>query len=160
MKTLIYYKSRHGTTRQYAEMLHERIDSDIYATGDLLPPDLDIYDRIVLAGPFYIGKLKGANALAALWRRVQDKQVILVTVSAAAEDDPEIPGWLKESLPADMLASTEHIHLLGQMRRSYIPVFGPLLKVLTKNDPLLSGVEELEPKALEPVIKALEFDTV
>ncbi|MFT9493549.1 flavodoxin domain-containing protein [Anaerosolibacter sp.] len=60
MNTLIIYGSKHGTTGKCAAMLSEKIKGnvDLHDIKTTAAPDLTKYDRIVIGGSIYAGRIQ------------------------------------------------------------------------------------------------------
>ena len=52
MKTLVIYKSKYGSTKQYAEWIAEELDCEAVDAKSVKPLDLEKYDIV----PIYISK--------------------------------------------------------------------------------------------------------
>lgn len=57
MRTLILYESKHGATKKVAELLGEKIENSVVARLQNFVGKAHNYDRVILGGPIYAGKL-------------------------------------------------------------------------------------------------------
>lgn len=57
MKTLVLYESKHGATKKVAELLGKKIENSVVAKLADFRGKLYKYDRVILGGPIYGGKL-------------------------------------------------------------------------------------------------------
>ncbi|MDD2628488.1 MAG: flavodoxin domain-containing protein [Clostridia bacterium] len=59
MKTLIVYSTKYGCSEKCAKLLMERISggADLVSLTQNENPDLSLYDKIIIGGPIYMGRL-------------------------------------------------------------------------------------------------------
>jgi len=89
MKNLICYKTRFGATKKYMEWLAEAINADLRTFSETKGKDaFSNYDTIVVSSATYAGLMPLNHFLKKNWKHLQDKNVIVVAVGAAAADDP------------------------------------------------------------------------
>ena len=124
MKLLILYKTRDGSTKQYAEWIHDRYpDShcENVETFDLaqLPP----FDVVILASRTYLGKIEATPWLERNWQFLQGKQVYLLVIGMLDQAHPEsehaysmIPSIIRQELAG-------YIKIPGRIVREKINIF-------------------------------------
>jgi len=105
MKTAILYRSFLGTTKQYAEWLHEEIESDIFKYNKINRQSLLSYDLIILFTATYAGWISLKGYLQKNWDILKDKKVVLLVVGSAPADDKwsirsykKIPEQIRENI--------------------------------------------------------------
>jgi len=90
MKTAIIYRSFLGSTRKYAEWLHESIDSsDLYKPGQAKNRKLTEYDLVIICAGTYAGWISLRGYLKKKWPVLQGKKVILLVVGLVPPEDAE-----------------------------------------------------------------------
>ena len=112
MKTAIIYRSLRGTTKQYAEWLHEAIDSDIFNISHVSPDTFKSYDNIIFCSCVYMGTIAAAGFIKKNWTLLQEKDVILVAVGSV----PTEKVTAKEDLgkfPAEISGAIKYWKLPG-----------------------------------------------
>mgnify|MGYP000923732363 FL=1 len=68
MKTLILYKSKYGSTKQYAEYLNQNIKNSYLVSIDDFKKDcLNEYDNIILGSSTYMGQIQILKELIDMW---------------------------------------------------------------------------------------------
>ena len=101
MKTAIVYRSFLGTTRKYAEWLHEDVESDLLKPRNASEKKLAGYDVVVLCSGTYAGWISIRGFLGKRWNVLRDKKVILLVVGLAPPENPEsTQAYLK--IPEDI----------------------------------------------------------
>ena len=135
MKALILYRSFLGSSKQYAEWLHEEVPSEIMKFSKAGGTFLDSYDTVVLIGGTYAGWLSLAGYLKSKWKRLQGKRVVFVTVGgAAAEDSVSIRSYSK--VPEKIRMAIKHFHLRGKIGKA--------------------NVEEIKQEKIQPIVEYLK----
>ncbi len=128
MKGIIIFKSKYGSTRQYAEWLQEGTGYDLFAAGDE-PENLSSYDIVVLGCFIVIGSLTNKSWVVANWPKIQDKKIALMVISAAG-DIQTCEKAMTGSLPANMLKKIHLFALPGRYIVEKLSFFdGLLIKV-------------------------------
>lgn len=90
MRTVIVYRSFLGTTRQYAEWLHESIESsDLFKSGRLRDSELEEYDAVIVCSGTYAGWISLRGYLKKKWSILQRKKVILLVVGLVPPEGAE-----------------------------------------------------------------------
>jgi hypothetical protein len=117
MKTLILYRSFLGSSKQYAEWLHEEVPSDIMKFRQAGGKVLESYDTVVLIGGTYAGWLSLSGYLKSKWKKLQGKRVVFVTVAGApAEDAVSVKAYSK--VPENIRTAVKHFHLRGKIGKT------------------------------------------
>ncbi len=114
MKTLICFKSKHGTTEQYMEWLAEELDADLKSFDEIARGyDFSGYDMIVVSSGTYAGFMPLTKFLKRHWDALSSKKVIVVAVGAAPADDP----WSLKSynrIPEHIREHIQYTKILGE----------------------------------------------
>ncbi len=56
-KGAIIYRSKYGSTQQYAEWLGDRLNLPVFDPTTITPQQLANYDYLLIGSPIYIGKM-------------------------------------------------------------------------------------------------------
>jgi menaquinone-dependent protoporphyrinogen IX oxidase len=90
MRTAIIYRSFLGATRQYAEWLHESIESsDLFKPWQARDKKLAAYDLVILCSGTYIGWISLRGYLKKKWPVLKGKKVLLLVVGLVPPEDAE-----------------------------------------------------------------------
>jgi len=87
MKTAIIYKTLRGTTRRYAEWLHESFDSDIYNIKNVAADTFNAYDKLIFCSCVYMGTITATGFIKKNWAHLKGKEVILVAVGSVPTEN-------------------------------------------------------------------------
>ncbi|MDD5040697.1 MAG: flavodoxin domain-containing protein [Patescibacteria group bacterium] len=81
MKTIILYKTQWGTTKQYAEWIHEAVAGTEIGNLDEYGADtLHDYGMVVVGSRTYMGRIAAKNWLEENWHGLKGKKVYLFAV--------------------------------------------------------------------------------
>jgi len=81
MKLLLVYHSRYGSTRQYAEWLHEQVGGELMPVKDVSQRDLTGSDALVFGGYVHAGKITICKVICKHWPILENKPVVLFSTS-------------------------------------------------------------------------------
>ena len=88
MKTLIFYTSKTGFTKQYAEMLERRlIDAELHPLKDLSNKLIESADIIFYGGPIRNNSILGLKKFLKKYNKMKDKDVFIFGVGMEQNDD-------------------------------------------------------------------------
>ena len=114
MNTVIIYRSFFGTTKRYAEWLHEEIESDIYKHNQIDKQSLLKYDLVILCAGTYAGWISLGGYLKKHWNVLKCRKVILLVIGAAPVNNPQsIRSY--EKIPEQIREGIRYFKLLGKI---------------------------------------------
>lgn len=118
-KTLIIYKSKYGTTKQYAEWLAEDLGADLREVRQVRQEDLDGADTLIFGGGLYAGGILVAPFLKKNYDKLRGKRAALFTCGlgdpAVAENVENIRSSVAKKLGSGALEELALFHLRGGM---------------------------------------------
>jgi menaquinone-dependent protoporphyrinogen IX oxidase len=113
MKTAIIYRSVLGSTKKYAEWLHESIESsDLYKAGRIGDQKLAEYDVVMICSGTYIGWISLRGYLKKKWPILQEKKVVLLVVGMAPPEDAESMAAY-EKIPKNIRQEIQYFKVPG-----------------------------------------------
>jgi menaquinone-dependent protoporphyrinogen IX oxidase len=149
MKTLILYKSKYGSTREYAQFIHRSCPgADICDLDNFDYGEIGYYDNIVLASRTYMGNIDASNFLVHHWSSLQNKNIYLLVVGMI---DPEAPAS-KESylkIPAHIREHIKYLKVPGRLDMQKLNWFERLVVKMQKG----SSVDKVNLQLANPVIE-------
>lgn len=149
MKTLIIYKSKYGSTKQYAEYLQKKIkNADIFPIEKFSKETLKEYDNIILGSATYMGQIQILKELVDMWENIKEKQVTLFAVGLI---DPNEEGSqiTYNNIPDNIRGNIKYIKVPGRLNFRKLNIFEKLIaKALGSKE-----VDKVDESQLDEVIK-------
>ena len=75
MNKIVIYKSRYGSTKEYAEWIAEALDCQAVEAKTVKVDDLEKYDTIVYGGGLYAEVINGVSLITKNIDRLKDKKI-------------------------------------------------------------------------------------
>lgn len=88
-KTIVFYKSKFGTSKDYAYWISNTINCDIYDFSNVTIDKLLNYDTIIFGGGLYTNGINGASIITKNFDKIKDKKIIIFTVGLSSSNDPD-----------------------------------------------------------------------
>lgn len=144
MNGAIFFSGQYGSTAQYADWIGEANSLPVFDVNDA-NADPSKYDFLILGSSVIIHKLKIRKWVKRNLARIENKPIILFTVSGA-KAGPKLDGWIADSLPDNLISQMEHVALRGRLDHKEISWWVKLtLKIgAWKNDDPEAKKQELE----------------
>lgn len=148
MSVLIVYATKHGTTRKCASILKERLAGDVslYDLKSASKPDLAKYDKVIIGGSIYAGRIqKAVNEFCSENTNILKEKKLGLYICCMFMDSAEIQ--LKNAFPQELLSSAVVKESFGgEMIFSDMNFFEKTLtkmvsKTIAKSNPKLAGVD-------------------
>lgn len=114
-KTIIIYKSKYGSTQEYAQWLAEELGClafDIAAGKKLV---LGEYDTIILGGGLYAGGISGSSIITNNWLTLKEKSIVVFTVGLANPDNTDYQSIIDKNFNTEQKEKIKFFHLWGGM---------------------------------------------
>lgn len=169
----ILYKSKYGTTRQYAEWIAEETGGDLYELPHVNPSDLQKYDTVIVGGGLYAGGMLGFAFFKKNFEALSGKKLIVFSVGASFDNKTNTDSIKAANLAPEMHGKVAYFHLRGGLD---YPAMKPLdrfamwcMKKMLERKPLADRDEEtagvigtygkkvsfLDRKTLAPLLEAI-----
>ena len=79
MNTIVIYKSKYGSTKQYAQWIAEELDCEAVDAKTVKDDDLLKYDNIVYGGGLYAEVINGVTLITKNLEKLKDKKIAVYT---------------------------------------------------------------------------------
>lgn len=113
-KTVVVYKSKYGSTRQYAQWVASDLNADLIDLDNIKNvSQLSEYQTIIFGSYIRIGKIVTSDFISKNWEDLKDKSIILFSVSGANPDNPEIKEYYNLSLPPEIRSKIRFFSFWG-----------------------------------------------
>ncbi len=114
-KTAVLYRSKYGSTGQYAKWIAEETGADLFRIPHVSVRDLARYDTIIVGGGLYAGGMLGASFLKRNFAAIADKRIIVFSVGASFANEKNIAAIKARLLAPEMLSRVSFYHLRGAL---------------------------------------------
>ena len=105
----VIYKSKYGTTKQYAEWIAEALNATLLEASAVKPAQLAEFEIVVYGGGLYAGGVDGVKLVT----KNPCKQLIVFTVGLADPKTTDYTAILNKNFTAEQLSKTKVFHLRG-----------------------------------------------
>ena len=109
MNIAVVYRSKYGTTKQYAEWIAEALGAMLFESRTLKTDRLNDFDMVIYGGGLYAGGISGINLVT----KNPCKNLIIFTVGLATPENTDYSEILEKSLSSEMRQATKVFHLQG-----------------------------------------------
>jgi len=121
VKTAVVYKTVYGSTGKYANWLKNSLKAVLFEIDKVKVDQLKPYKRLIVMSGTYAARMPLTGFLKKNWDAIKDKDIIIVAVGAAPEDNlwSKISYWL---IPGKVKKGIKkYFKIYGQMPNSAAP---------------------------------------
>ena len=115
MKGIIVYKSRYGSTKQYAEWIAEATGYELSSINNADSIDLKKYDAIVIGSMVLMNKPFLAGWIVEKWEHLSHAKVALFSASGTPGGALEIIKGYQEAIPEEIRNKLTYFSYQGRM---------------------------------------------
>ncbi|QEH43004.1 flavodoxin domain-containing protein [Chitinophaga sp. XS-30] len=163
MKGIIIYKGKYGATRQYAEWAGQALQMPVNTTDETGAEQIGACDWLMIGTSIYIGEFQVKKWLLKHQQLLSGKRIILFVVCGTSiSKTEELDKYLRQNVPAELLARCRCFFLPGRMNFSALSWKD---KFMLKMGAMLAGKEgaammteydDVKEQHLDPVLAAAE----
>ncbi len=117
MKAVVIYKSKYGSTRQYAEWIAEELSADIFDAKSVNAKNLAEYDTIIYGGGLYAEVIAGVTLITKNIDKLSGKKLIVFTTGITPIEYREYYDKLvlDKNFKGDIREKIKVFNFLGKM---------------------------------------------
>ncbi len=152
MKSIVIYKSKYGSTRQYAKWIADELGCECFDAKDIKAEDLQKYDAIIYGGGLYAEIINGVSLITKNIEAFKDKKIAVFSTGITPLDCREyydkmvIEKNFKNGLPENVKV----FNFMGKMVLSELSlVHRTALKTLKKIMSSKENATEMEKLLIE-----------
>ena len=105
MKIAVVYRSKYGTTKQYAEWIAEALEASLFESRVVKPERLLDYDWVISGGGLYAGGISGIGLVT----KHPCNRLVIFTVGLASPEETDYSEILAKNIPAEMQVKIFHL---------------------------------------------------
>ena len=109
MNTAVIYRSKYGTTKQYAEWIAEDLKAQLFESRTIKAAQLADFDMVIYGGGLYAGGISGVSLVV----RNPCRKLVIFTVGLALPGNTDYSEIIEKNLSAEMRRNTEVFHFHG-----------------------------------------------
>ena len=117
MNTIVIYKTKYGSTKQYAEWIAEELGCEALDAKNVKIEDLEKYDTIVYGGGLYAEVINGVILITKNMDKLEDKKLIVYSTGITPLKYREYYDKLviEKNFKPEMLEKIKVYNFLGKM---------------------------------------------
>jgi len=158
MTGAFFFSGQYGSTAQYADWIRSATGLPVFHVNDS-SADPSAYDFLILGSSVIAFKLTIRKWLTANWSNIEDKPIVLFSVSGAGAGS-KLDGWLAGCLPEGVSAKMNHVALRGRLdpkKVSFVHKVMLRIGAWRNKDPQakkeeLEGFDYMDESSIEPVL--------
>ncbi|PRX27215.1 menaquinone-dependent protoporphyrinogen IX oxidase [Orenia metallireducens] len=131
-KTIVIYKSKYGSTKQYAKWIAQEVKGDLFENSEVDVSDLQDYDNIVLGGSLHAVGIKGVKVLTENFDRLKDKQLIVFAVGCSPATEDVINHIINHNFIEKMKEKIKFFYLRGAFNYKKLSLIDKLMMLALK----------------------------
>ncbi len=112
-KCAVLYKSKYGTTKQYAQWIAQETGGDLYEMPHVTVSDLEKYDTLIIGGGLYAGGMLGFSFFKKNYTALAGKKLIVFSVGASFDNKTNTDTIKTANLSPEMQEKVAYFHLRG-----------------------------------------------
>lgn len=86
----VLYQSRYGATEKYANWISEELGCPKFEISHVKVSELKKYDKLIVAGGLYAGKINGFKFVRKHYDELKDKEIIVIAVGVTPYSEDTI----------------------------------------------------------------------
>ena len=117
MKTIVIYKSKYGSTRQYARWIADEIGCEAVDAKEIKADKLSEYDNIIYGGGLYAEVIAGVTLITKNLDKLKDKKIVVFSTGITPLNYREYYDKLviEKNFKLEMLKYIKVYNFLGKM---------------------------------------------
>lgn len=147
-KAVVIYKSKYGSTKQYAQWISEALDADLFDVAKVR--DLGQYQTIVYGGGLYASGIIGSDVLVKNYELLKEKRIVVFTVGLAKPQLTDYTKIIEMNFPPEMRETIKIFHLRGAMDYKQINIKHKTMMAL-----LIKKIKKIEEKDRDEEVKLM-----
>lgn len=168
MNGAVLYRSKHGSTGQYAKWLSESLQAKLIDVKETKSIDLTPFDYLVFCSPVYYGKLLISSFIKKNRNLLKDKRIYLLVIGGTDENaKDDVKNMLNSNF--DQKFSDYHItwfysggrmeiEMLGFFEKFLIKKLAKMVKDEKEKEKLQNGYDYIDKRKLDEVIEQIRKD--
>lgn len=112
-KTVVIFKTKYGSAKQYAQWLAEELNADLFESSDFSPSKFENYDNIIYGGSLYAVGILGISLIKKNFEKIKDKNIVVFSVGASPAHEKAMNDVKNHNFTEEMKEKVKYFHLRG-----------------------------------------------
>lgn len=163
-RIVIIYKSKYGSTKQYAQWTAQTLNCDIFEQQKFTPQMFKNYDIIIYGGGLYAGGINGISLITKNLELLKNKKIIVFTCGLAdpknATNIKNINNNIDKAFDVQVKSKIKFFHLRGGIDYSKLSIVHKSMMAMLKHVLLKKDKNSLtreDKELLETYGKSVDF---
>ena len=96
-KTIVFYKSKFGTSKDYAYWISNTIDCQVFDYSNVTIDKLLQYDTIIFGGDLYTNGINGVSMITRNFKKLKDKKLTTFEFDFSSTDLEDLDNQITEA---------------------------------------------------------------
>ena len=115
-KIILYYKSKCGSTKKYAEYISSKLNCEMKDVSLASDEEINEFETIIYGGGVYAGAIVGSNFFNSHEEILQNKKLIVFAVGLTEYDEYNSPDSLfRKNIPQSLLKGVFLFNFFGSL---------------------------------------------
>ena len=142
--TIVFYKSKYGSTKKYAQWISEELHADLFEYKQVDKKKLMSYDRIIYGGGLYAGGMNGLSLIKNNFKELSEKKIIIFAVGGTLKKDAVLNEVADKNLSDEMKEKVPFFFFRGGFDYKKMRPFDRFLMILLYKSIKSKKLEELD----------------
>ena len=125
---VIVYKSKYGSTKQYAEWIATELGASVFDVSSIKPSQLINYDVVVFGGGLYASGINGVKLVT----KNPWKGLVVFTVGAGNPRNTDYSVILSKNFPNEILSKIKVFHFHGGIDYEKLGIIHRIMMAMVK----------------------------
>jgi len=131
-KVVVLFRSKYGSTKQYAEWIAMEVDGDLFDAEKFDFRTISQYDTVVYGGPLYAIGILGISLIKNNLKKISDKKVIVFSVGASPAHEEALSAVKRNNFTEEMKEKVNFFHLRGGFNYGKLNPYDKFLMYILK----------------------------
>ncbi len=113
--SLVIYKSKYGTTKQYALWIAQELDANAKNCDNITIKDLEGYDKIIFMGSLNNMHVRGITFITDYLSEIKAKEIFIIGVGVCDCNKDDIKSIIEKTLNKNNKNKLKYLYLKGAL---------------------------------------------
>ena len=115
-RTVVIYKTKYGSAKQYAQWLAEELKADLFENSKFSPSMFKDYENIIYGGSLYAVGILGISLIKNNFDKIKDKNVIVFSVGASPAHEKAMTHVKNHNFTEEMKEKVDYLYFKSVLK--------------------------------------------